>query len=128
MSDSPCPFCDLPADRMILQNPVVYAMWDGYPVSPGHVLVVTRRHVAGWAETTAAERDALWRAVELARAEIEKHHSPDGYNVGINDGAAAGQTIFHLHLHVIPRYEGDVEDPRGGIRHVIAAKADYWSG
>jgi diadenosine tetraphosphate (Ap4A) HIT family hydrolase len=69
----------------------------------------------------------MFHAADLVRTEIEKDLAPDGYNIGINDGAAAGQTIFHLHLHVIPRYKGDVEDPRGGMRHVIPAKADYWS-
>ena len=107
MSDNTCVFCNPPTDRVIHEDELVVTMWDGFPVSPGHVLVVPRRHVA--------------------RTEIEKDFAPDGYNIGINDGAAAGQTVLHLHLHVIPRYEGDVEDPRGGIRHVIPAKADYWS-
>lgn len=122
-----CPFCDSPGSRVFHEDDHVRVIRDGFPVSPGHTLIVPRRHVAGWADLSDDERIAMWRAVDLVRSEIEKEYSPDGYNLGINDGAAAGQTVFHLHLHVIPRYIGDVEDPRGGIRHVIPAKADYWS-
>lgn len=101
-------------------------LWDGFPVSPGHSLIVPRRHVADWFEANEEERAELWNAVEAVSHVIEQRHQPDGYNVGFNCGRAAGQTVFHLHLHVIPRYEGDVEDPRGGVRHVIPEKAHYW--
>jgi superfamily II DNA or RNA helicase/HKD family nuclease len=87
---------------------------------------VPRRHVATWFEATQAEKIALLDALEAARAAIELSHTPDGYNIGVNSGRAAGQTLFHLHLHLIPRYEGDTLDPRGGVRHVIPAKARYW--
>jgi diadenosine tetraphosphate (Ap4A) HIT family hydrolase len=120
-------FCAISGDRILHEDDHILIIRDRYPVSPGHALVVPRRHVARWQETTPDERHAMLRGVDVAMAQIKERHSPDGFNIGINDGEAAGQTIFHLHLHVIPRYTGDVEDPRGGIRHVISTKADYWS-
>jgi diadenosine tetraphosphate (Ap4A) HIT family hydrolase len=87
---------------------------------------VPRRHVASWFEASPEERTELIAALERARAAILEDHRPDGFNVGMNLGAAAGQTVFHLHLHVIPRYAGDVEDPRGGIRCVVPDRAAYW--
>ena len=110
-----CPFCDVADDRCFHSAALVRALWDKFPVSPGHALVVLRRHVASFFDATADERHALLSTVAQARAEIEKRHAPDGYNIGVNVNAAAGQTIGHLHLHVIPRYTGDVPDPRGGI-------------
>jgi len=103
----------------------VTALWDSYPVSPGHALLVTRRHVATWFDATPEERLELMAAIDIVRAAIISCHKPDGFNVGVNIGRAAGQTVFHLHVHVIPRYEGDVEDPTGGIRGVIPAKGNY---
>ena len=120
-----CPFCNPMAERIFHDGPLVVGLWDGFPVSPGHALLVPKRHVATWFDATAAERAALMDAVDLAKAEIEKLYTPDGYNIGINAGAAAGQTVFHLHVHLIPRYRGDVGDPRGGVRHVIPGKANY---
>lgn len=122
---STCPFCPPPAPRTFLESPDVLALWDAYPVSPGHALILPRRHVATWFDATDAERAALAAATELVKAEIEKRHRPDGYNIGINVGEAAGQTVFHLHVHVIPRYVGDVPQPRGGVRHVIPGRGDY---
>lgn len=121
-----CPFCDPPGERVFYEDPLVLGLWDAYPVSTGHALLVTRRHVATWFDASPEEHAAVMRGVEVARAEIEKHRKPDGYNVGFNAGQAAGQTVFHLHVHVIPRFRGDVDDPRGGIRWVIPAKAAYW--
>jgi diadenosine tetraphosphate (Ap4A) HIT family hydrolase len=121
-----CPFEDPPADRVFYQDDLIFCIWDAYPVSEGHALVVTRRHVATWFDASPEEQAALMRGVEIARAEIEKARKPDGYNVGFNAGEAAGQTVFHLHVHVIPRFRGDVEDPRGGVRWVVPAKAAYW--
>ncbi|HKK30159.1 MAG TPA: HIT family protein, partial [Alphaproteobacteria bacterium] len=100
--------------------------WDRYPVSPGHALLVPRRHVAGWFDASQEEQQALVAALEAAKRKIEKEHRPDGYNIGVNIGEAAGQTVDHLHVHLIPRYQGDIADPRGGVRHVIPAKAGYW--
>jgi ATP adenylyltransferase len=121
-----CPFCDPPRDRVFYEDELVLGLWDAYPVSEGHALVITRRHVATWFDASPEEQAAVMRGVEVARAEIEKTRKPDGYNVGFNAGEAAGQTVFHLHVHVIPRFGGDVEDPRGGVRWVVPGKAAYW--
>jgi superfamily II DNA or RNA helicase/HKD family nuclease/diadenosine tetraphosphate (Ap4A) HIT family hydrolase len=103
----------------------VLGIWDAFPASPGHALLTPRRHVADWFDASPEEQAELLRAVAVAKASIEMEHRPDGYNIGINVGRAAGQTVFHLHVHVIPRYSGDVPDPRGGVRHVIPSKGNY---
>jgi diadenosine tetraphosphate (Ap4A) HIT family hydrolase len=121
----PCPFCDPPAARVFAQDRLAIALWDGYPVSPGHALIIPRRHVPAWFDATQSEQSALLALANSAKAIIDERHRPDGYNMGINIGAAAGQTVFHLHVHLIPRFIGDVRDPRGGVRHVIPAKANY---
>jgi diadenosine tetraphosphate (Ap4A) HIT family hydrolase len=110
---------------VFLRTDQVLGLWDAFPASPGHALLIPRRHVPTWFEATHAEQGALIAALNDAKALIEQRHHPDGYNIGINCGAAAGQTVFHLHVHLIPRYGGDVADPRGGVRHVIAGKANY---
>lgn len=120
-----CPFCDPAEERILWRGRLVLGLWDGFPVSPGHALLVTRRHVADWFSATDEERRALMDGLEVARAAIRGRHSPAGYNVGINIGEAAGQTVPHLHVHLIPRYTGDVDDPRGGVRHVLPALANY---
>ena len=122
-----CPFCELPQERVFYQDDLICCLWDAFPVSDGHALVIARRHVATWFEANVEEQAAVMRGIEIARTEIEKTRQPDGYNVGFNAGEAAGQTVFHLHVHVIPRFRGDVEDPRGGLRRVIPTKAAYWS-
>jgi len=94
-------------------------------VSPGHALLIPIRHIPTWFEASAEERTALFKALDTVKVIIEKDHRPDGYNIGVNCGPAAGQTIFHLHVHLIPRYSGDVTDPRGGVRHVIPEKGNY---
>lgn len=121
-----CPFDDPPPERIFYEDELIRCVWDAFPVSEGHALVITRRHVATWFDATDEEKDAISRGIETARREIEKSVSPDGYNVGFNAGEAAGQTVFHLHVHVIPRLRGDVEDPRGGVRWVVPARAAYW--
>jgi diadenosine tetraphosphate (Ap4A) HIT family hydrolase len=100
---------------------------DAFPLNPGHTLIVSRRHVSEYESLSAAEQAAMWQLIPEVWQSIRKEHSPAGYNIGINVGAAAGQTVDHVHLHVIPRYAGDVEDPRGGIRWVIPARARYWT-
>jgi superfamily II DNA or RNA helicase/diadenosine tetraphosphate (Ap4A) HIT family hydrolase/HKD family nuclease len=125
-SKADCPFCSVASDKVFYADELVLGLWDGFPVAPGHALLVPKRHVASWFDATVEERAALVAGIEAARREIERAHRPDGYNVGINVGAAAGQTVFHLHVHVIPRYAGDMEDPRGGVRYVIPDKARYW--
>jgi diadenosine tetraphosphate (Ap4A) HIT family hydrolase len=100
---------------------------DAYPVSPGHTLILPKRHVASFFDITKTERTDLLELLERARCELQSNHKPDGFNVGINDGGAAGQTVMHLHIHLIPRYAGDREDPRGGVRWIFPDKRDYWS-
>jgi ATP adenylyltransferase len=125
--DSPsCPFCEPPAGSAFLETRLARGLWDGFPVSPGHALIVPRRHIARWSDATEDERHELTAAIAEVQRIIEEQHQPAGFNVGFNDGPAAGQTVGHLHIHVIPRYDGDVPDPRGGIRLVIASKARYW--
>jgi diadenosine tetraphosphate (Ap4A) HIT family hydrolase len=122
-----CPFCHVPPDELIIDTPLVIGFYDRFPVSPRHVLLVTRRHVEGWLDASDEERVALTEATKTAMARIESEPGPvpDGYNIGINSGRAAGQTVMHLHLHVIPRFAGDIDDPRGGIRGAIPHKRIY---
>ena len=121
-----CPFCSIAPDKIIAQNAQTYTVRDTLPVSPGHTLIVPKRHIAGIFEATKDEVSALWDAVQQARNGLLKEFSPDGFNIGFNDGLASGQTILHLHLHIIPRYKGDMPDPRGGIRWIFPEKAKYW--
>jgi len=121
-----CPFCSPPRLRILFERVLALGLWDAYPLNPGHVLVMPRRHVGSWFEATAAERDEMLQIVDDARRLVAERHAPDGFNLGINDGPAAGQTVAHLHLHLIPRYRGDVADPRGGIRWIIPDRAAYW--
>ena len=123
----PCPFCQLSDDTCVLVNEMVRAFRDSFPVSKGHTLIVPLRHVASVFDLGEEEQMAMWHAVSVVRRELRDEFAPDGFNVGVNDGTAAGQTVDHAHLHVIPRYAGDVVDPRGGVRWVIPEKADYWS-
>jgi len=121
------PFLGVPADRIIASNDLAMAIRDLYPVSPGHTLVITRREIETWWDATPEEKLALIVLLDVVKELLDADYSPDGYNVGFNAGEIAGQTVPHLHMHVIPRYIGDVPDPRGGIRHVMPAKAKYWS-
>ena len=109
-----------------MENAIGVVMWCGFPVTEGHSLVVPKKHVASIYELSADEQAALWALVAEARQWLQDQSHPDGFNIGVNDGAAAGQTVAHAHIHVIPRRTGDVPDPRGGIRWVIPDKARYW--
>ncbi len=122
----PCPFCTLPPERIIDSNDLALVIRDGYPISPGHTLVIPKRHIGSWFEITQTEQEALLNLLTKSKAVLETEFKPDGYNIGINDGSTAGQTVPHLHVHLIPRYEGDQEDPRGGVRWIIPGKAKYW--
>ena len=123
---SACPFCTLPPDRLLATRATAIAIRDAFPVSPGHTLIIPRRHVASFFDITDAERADLLALLSSARHDLDREFHPAGYNIGINDGAAAGQTVPHLHIHLIPRYAGDQPDPRGGVRWVIPDKAAYW--
>ena len=123
-----CVFCDrLAAGDVLVGNGAAAAFPDAFPVSPGHTLIVPRRHEADFLALTEPERIAVWALVEPVRQAIDARLHPDGYNLGVNVGEAAGQTVAHAHLHVIPRYAGDTPDPRGGIRWILPAKAPYWT-
>lgn len=122
----PCTFCTLPPERIIDSNDLALVIRDGYPVSPGHTLVIPKRHIGSWFEITAEEQSAMLDLLGRAKAVLGEEFKPDGYNIGINDGPTAGQTVPHLHMHLIPRYKGDLEDPRGGVRWIIPGKAKYW--
>ena len=128
MTGSNCPFCQLDAARIAFADDVTLVIRDAFPVSPGHTLIIPRRHVGSFFELTPPERASMFELLTQAKAELDGTLQPDGFNIGINDGAAAGQTVAHLHLHLIPRYRGDTPDPRGGVRWVLPAKAKYWSG
>lgn len=125
--DGHCPFCHLPQSRVWLTSTFSLAFFDGYPVAEGHSLVIPRRHVASLFELSAEEFADAWVLVTRVRNELMESFHPDSFNVGVNDGPAAGQTVPHAHIHIIPRHSGDVVDPRGGVRWVIPDKADYWT-
>ena len=121
-----CPFCDFPPASILDENSLCLGIRDAFPVSLGHTLIVPRRHVASFFELTSEERTDMLALLGRVIARLDAEFHPSGYNIGLNEGAAAGQTIMHVHLHVIPRYRNDVDDPRGGVRWVIPSKARYW--
>jgi diadenosine tetraphosphate (Ap4A) HIT family hydrolase len=126
-----CPFCSVnkaSEHEPLPSNKLAHIRLDGFPVSKGHLLIVPNRHAGDWFDLTGAEQQAVMELVEQGKRWLEERYQPDGYNIGMNCGAAAGQTISHMHCHLIPRYAGDQPDPRGGVRWVIPEKADYWSG
>jgi diadenosine tetraphosphate (Ap4A) HIT family hydrolase len=124
---TPCPFCHLPPERILLSNDVGWVIRDAFPVSPGHTLIIPKRHVGSFFDLSDGERNGLMVLLAEAKLRTEAEFSPAGHNIGINDGPAAGQTVPHLHIHLIPRFAGDLPDPRGGVRWVIPEKARYWS-
>lgn len=128
MASNRCPFCSIDASRIHLANEQASAFPDLYPVSQGHTLVVPHRHLSSVFDLDPGELEELWILVGRVRAQLQRELKPDGFTIGINDGAAAGQTVDHGHVHVIPRFHGDVIDPRGGIRWVIPNRAPYWEG
>ena len=128
MLDSPmdCPFCQIDKSRIVSENDNAFAIYDGYPVSPGHSLIIPKRHIASFFEASRDEKvSCLDLLTEMQEILIRERH-PQGFNIGINVGEAAGQTVMHLHIHLIPRYDGDRDDPRGGVRWIIPEKAPYW--
>lgn len=124
--NSDCLFCNLASDKtLICETATAVAFYDAFPVNKGHALIIPKRHVANYFDLSIHEQRALWLMVNHCKSVIEKKFSPDGFNVGINIGESAGQSIFHVHIHLIPRYKGDVENPKGGVRGVIPAMQSY---
>ncbi|WP_374682433.1 HIT family protein [Accumulibacter sp.] len=121
--NEPCPFCQ--PDGQLLGNDLAYVRFDKNPVTPGHCLIIPFRHVADFFATTTEERQAMFALADAAKRMIDSDFGASGYNLGINVGGVAGQTVPHVHLHLIPRYPGDVDNPRGGVRGVIPAKQNY---
>ena len=122
-----CYFCSLPSKRIILETELSMVIRDSFPVSEGHTLIITKRHIESIFDATKEEQIDLLANLEGAKKILDKKFSPDGYNIGINDGKAAGQTVMHLHTHLIPRYSGDSEQAKGGVRWIFPDKANYWS-
>jgi diadenosine tetraphosphate (Ap4A) HIT family hydrolase len=120
-----CPFCKPFADDIVAKNELCYARWDRYPVSKGHLLLMPFRHTPDFFSLTQDERLAMLELLDECIGILVENFRPDGYNIGMNIGAAAGQTILHCHCHVIPRYTGDVQRPRGGIRGIVPGKRGY---
>jgi len=118
-----CPFCD--KANYEREGDLAFTKTDSYPVSKGHTLVIPKRHISSYFECTDDERLELWSLVEQVKTLLDRTFEPDGFNIGINIGPAAGQTVPHMHIHVIPRYSGDMDDPRGGVRGVIPDKQKY---
>jgi len=120
-----CPFCSVTTDRIIAESDLTITIRDGHPVSPGHTLILPKRHIESLFDVTGEEQAEIMAAVREAKHALDAELSPDGFNIGVNIGVAAGQTVMHAHVHVIPRFKGDAADPRGGIRHCIPGKGYY---
>ena len=120
-----CIFCMGPETKIVAENVLALAFYDKYPVNEGHVLIIPRRHVESFFEATPEELAAINELLFEVKDKLDTKLSPDGYNIGVNVGWAAGQTIFHLHFHIIPRYRGDVPDPRGGVRRIKKSLVPY---
>lgn len=128
MSDfrpSKCPFCYLPTERILEANAYALAIADAFPVTAGHTLVIPRRHVTSFFDLTDEEVKAVYELLRRMKHLLDDNLTPGGYNIGVNVGMVAGQTVEHVHFHLIPRYAGDVTDPTGGVRNVIPGKGRY---
>ncbi len=125
-AEDDCRFCiSKPGRRVMIESKFGFAAWDRHPASDGHFLVIPYRHFASYFDINDDEREDLWNLVAEGKVMADEKWNPDGYNIGINVGESAGQSIPHLHIHVIPRYKGDVENPKGGVRGVIPDKKLY---
>ena len=121
-----CPFCDLPKDSVVAESRHAFAIRDRYPVSRGHTLVIPKAHTETLFDQSADIQADTWRLVAKVRDELQSEFNPDGFNIGLNEGRVAGQTVEHAHVHLIPRFAGDVTDPRGGMRWALPGRAAYW--
>lgn len=122
-----CLFCKWKEnkEKVVLENEYAFAIFDEFPVNKGHMLFITKRHVKDFFGTTIEEKDAIFELIEKAKVMLDKKYNPDGYNIGMNCEEAAGQSVMHVHVHLIPRYIGDVKNPRGGVRGIIPEKQNY---
>lgn len=121
-----CPFCNLEVDReLIAQTTSILAFYDKFPVNNGHALIIPKRHCANYFDLTITEQTDCWQLLNQVKEIVQQCFNPDGFNVGININEAAGQTVPHVHIHLIPRYIGDVAEPRGGVRGVIPERREY---
>lgn len=118
-------FTQIQEDRIIFKNDFYFIIKDAFPVSPGHLLIISKNVRKDYFDLSPVEVMELHSVIEIAKGIIETEHKPDGYNIGMNCGVSAGQTVFHFHCHLIPRYTGDMENPRGGVRHCVAGKGYY---
>jgi diadenosine tetraphosphate (Ap4A) HIT family hydrolase len=126
MESEQCPFCKIAVGKILLRSSTAIAFRDAFPIAEGHTLVIPRQHVTSIFDLSESDQAQLWQFVAQVRSTLSGQLSPAGFNIGINDGEAAGQTVPHSHVHIIPRYSGDVPDPRGGVRWIIPEKAVYW--
>jgi ATP adenylyltransferase len=121
-----CPFCRISEEReLIAESSTAYSVYDKFPVSEGHALIISKRHCADYFELSNEEQSDCWTMINTVKHILTKKYNPDGFNIGINVNEAAGQTIPHIHIHLMPRYKGDVKDPEGGVRGVIPEKRIY---
>lgn len=126
MTEKECIFCkNLDKFQRICETEKCVAFYDGFPVSPGHALIIPKRHVANYFDLSEEEKAEMQDVLVKVKEVLQKEFSPDGFNIGVNVGEAAGQSVFHVHMHLIPRYKGDVPNPKGGVRGVIPAKQKY---
>lgn len=123
MGNEKCVFCA--REDLFMENQLAWMKYDKYPVSPGHSLIITKRHIESFFDTTPEERQAINELLEETKKLLDQQYNPDGYNIGVNCGEAAGQSIMHLHVHLIPRYRGDIDNPKGGVRGVVPDKRIY---
>ena len=128
MQSEYCLFCDKnnkEKHNIILENDLFYSRWDNFPVSSGHAEIVPKKHIVSFFELTKDDILQLYDLIIKTKKIISEKYNSDGYNIGLNEGNAAGQTINHLHIHIIPRYKNDIKNPRGGIRNIIPDKGNY---
>ena len=124
-NSSNCIFCNIDIEIIVLENQLTYAIYDKFPVNEGHMLIIPKRHFDNFFDATSEEIESIYQLLHECKEVLDKEFNPDGYNIGINVGEHAGQTIFHLHVHLIPRYKGDVENPKGGVRNLKPNLVEY---
>ncbi len=120
-----CIFCNIEKERIKVENEAAYAIYDGFPVSKGHMLIIPKKHFSNYFEADSQTKEQLWKLIEECKEIVDNKYNPDGYNIEVSCGGAAGQAVMHLHIHLMPRYKGDSGNPRVGVRGVIPNKRIY---